>query len=219
MKRYFSMLLVLLLSYVTAAAQPFAEDIVAFRKQDSISFPARGQILFIGSSSFTLWKDVQQYFPSHPVINRGFGGSTLLDVTRYAGDVIFKYKPKQIVMYCGENDIAADSMVTGKVVLQRFKKLYKDIRNNLGNVPVVYISMKPSPSRWHMRARTTEGNRLIKKFLSKKGEAGKFVDVWTSMLNDDGLPKEDIFLGDKLHMNEKGYQLWKKILEPYLLKD
>jgi lysophospholipase L1-like esterase len=213
------MLLVLLLSWVTAVAQPFANEIAAFRKQDSINFPGAGKILFAGSSSFTLWKDVQQYFPSHPVINRGFGGSTLLDVTRYADDVIFKYRPKQIVMYCGENDIAADSMVTGKVVLQRFKKLYKDIRNNLGNVPVVYISMKPSPSRWCLKDKMAEGNRLIEKFLKKKKRNGKFINVWSAMLNDDGLPKKDIFLDDKLHMNEKGYQIWKKILEPYLLKD
>ena len=217
MKRCFSMLLVLLLSWVTAVAQPFSGEIAAFKKQDSISFPAANQILFVGSSSFTMWKDVQQYFPSHPVINRGFGGSTLLDVTRYASDVIFKYKPKQIVIYCGENDIAGDSTVTSKIVFERFKKLYADIRTAMPRVSVVYISMKPSPNRVQLMPKFEQANRLIKKFISKKNKT-MFIDVYHAMLNTDGTPMTDIFLEDQLHMNAKGYVIWKKIIQPVLVK-
>ena len=199
-------------------AQPYAKEIADFKKQDSLSFPESGQILFVGSSSFTLWKDVQQYFPQHPIINRGFGGSTLLDVTRYEADIIFPYKPKQIVIYCGENDIANDSTVTGAVVFERFKKLYDDIRLNLGKVPIVYVSMKPSPSRWHLRAKQTDGNERIRKFLRKKKRRAVFVDVWPGMLGADGKPREELYIADKLHMNAQGYIIWQKLLEPLLLK-
>ena len=218
MKRILFFLALVILVIPASLAQPYAKGIADFKKQDSLSFPESGQILFVGSSSFTLWKDVQQYFPQHSIINRGFGGSTLLDVTRYEADIIFPYKPKQIVIYCGENDIANDSTVTGAVVFERFKKLYDDIRLNLGKVPIVYVSMKPSPSRWHLRAKQTDGNERIRKFLRKKKRRAVFVDVWPGMLGADGKPREELYIADKLHMNAQGYIIWQKLLEPLLLK-
>ena len=82
------------------AQAPFYNDIQQFKKQDSIHFPGKQQILFVGSSSFTKWTDIQDYFPSYPIINRGFGGSSLPDVIHYADDIIFPYQPKQIIIYC-----------------------------------------------------------------------------------------------------------------------
>jgi lysophospholipase L1-like esterase len=196
---------------------PFWNEVQAFKKQDSADFPGKGKILFVGSSSFTKWKDVQDYFPGYPIINRGFGGSTLVDVTRYESDIIFPYEPKQIVIYCGENDIANDSSVTGRMTYERFRQLFKDIRTKLPGVPVIYISMKPSPSRWQMRERQTEGNKLIRKFL-KKQKHTVFINVWKDMLGPDGEPIKELFIEDKLHMNAKGYAIWKKLIEPYLLK-
>ena len=92
-------------------AQQFAKEIAAFKHQDSIQVPTKNAILFVGSSSFTKWKDVSNYFPKHSIINRGFGGSTLPDVITYEQEVIFKYRPKQIVIYCGENDVASSDSV------------------------------------------------------------------------------------------------------------
>ncbi len=214
------LLIIVFATAVTAHAQQpaFWNDIAAFKKKDSIAFPGTGKILFVGSSSFTKWTDMQDYFPAYPLINRGFGGSSLPDVISYENDVIFPYKPKQIVIYCGENDIAGDSTVTGKIVFERFKKLYTDIRSNLGNVPLVYVGMKPSPSRWHMRQRTMEGNRLIEKFLKKKKRNGKFISVWNAMLGADGKPREELFIKDRLHMTAEGYKIWQKLIEPYLLR-
>ena len=87
-----------------AAAQPFAEEIAAFKKQDKINMPPKNAILFVGSSSFRMWTDVQDAFPGYTIINRGFGGSALPDLIRYTNDIIVPYKPKQIVIYCGDND-------------------------------------------------------------------------------------------------------------------
>jgi lysophospholipase L1-like esterase len=196
---------------------PFWNDIQAFKKQDSVQPPLRHAILFVGSSSFTKWTDVQEYFPNYTIINRGFGGSALPDLIRYENDVIFKYDPKEIVMYCGENDIAGSDTVTGQMVFDRFKKLFSDVRKKYPNVPFVYISMKPSPSRWNLRQKMMTGNELIKNYLAKNKKT-VFVNVWNSMLGPDGKPMDDIFIEDKLHMNEKGYAIWKKLIEPYLIK-
>jgi lysophospholipase L1-like esterase len=198
-------------------AQTFTQDIANFKKKDSISFPAKNQILFAGSSSFTKWTDVQEYFPSYPIINRGFGGSTLPDVIRSADDIIFPYQPKQIVIYCGENDLATSDTITAEIVTERFKTLFNLIRSKMPNVSVVFVSLKPSPSREKLWPKMVATNKAIKKFLKKKKNTA-FVDVYSKMFNSDGTVMADIFIADKLHMNAKGYAIWQKAIEPYLLK-
>jgi lysophospholipase L1-like esterase len=219
MKHKFFLFLLFISSAVFAQEQKpaFWDDIQAFKKQDSISFPGTGKILFVGSSSFTKWKDVQNYFPAYPIINRGFGGSSLTDVIRYANDIIFPYRPKQIVIYCGENDLAASDTVSGKTVAERFYKLYNLIRSKFPKIPVLYISMKPSPSRALLFSKMINANDLIKKWLAKKKNT-VYVDVYKQMIDDEGKPRAELFLDDNLHMNKMGYAIWKKMIEPYLLK-
>jgi lysophospholipase L1-like esterase len=196
---------------------PFWEDIQAFKKQDSIQPPPKHAILFIGSSSFTNWKDVRDYFPGYTIINRGFGGSSLVDQIRYVNDLVFPYKPKQIVIYCGENDLAGSEEVTGEIVYKRFLTLFNLIRKKLPTVPIVFISLKPSPSRWNLRQKMTVANTRIKNFLKAKPKTA-FIDVYHNMLTADGKPLKEIFLEDSLHMNAKGYAIWKRLIKPHLLK-
>ncbi len=203
------------LLFAQTTTPPFQQEINAFKKKDSLQMPAKHAILFVGSSSFTKWTDVQSYFPAYPIINRGFGGSALPDVIRYANEIIFPYDPKQIIIYCGENDVAASDTITAQTVLQRFQQLFFLIRSRMPKVPVAFISLKPSPSRWKFQPVVVEANRLIKQFLSKQSKA-TYVNVYDAMLTADGLPKQELFLGDNLHMNEKGYAIWQKILLPVL---
>ena len=198
------------------ADQPFWNDIQNFKKQDSVSFPPKNAILLIGSSSFTKWTDVQDYFPGYTIINRGFGGSTLLDEIRYVNDIVFPYQPKQIIIYCGENDLASSDTVTASMVLDRFKHLFQMIRDK-SEAPIAYISMKPSPSRRHLFPKMREGNQLIKDFLATQKNTA-FIDVHQKMLDLTGEPLPEIFLDDSLHMNAKGYAIWKKEMEPYMQK-
>lgn len=201
----------------SAKSQGFKKEILEFKKQDSISFPLSNAILFVGSSSFTKWVDVSLYFPKYTIINRAFGGSTLLDIIQYKKDIISPYKPKQIVIYCGENDIASSDSISGKVVLKRFKELYQFIRKEYPKISIVYVSMKPSPSRWKMKERLIDGNMLIKKFI-KSQDNTVYISVWKKMLDANKNPNPTIFLKDQLHMNAKGYSIWQKIIEPILLK-
>lgn len=202
---------------VVAHAQNFAGEIAAFKKKDAVLFPQKTAILFIGSSSFTKWQDVQEYFPGTTIINRGFGGSSLTHLIKYENDIIFPYHPKQIVIYCGENDIASSDSVTGKMVAERFIQLFKDIRRRLPGTQISFVSMKPSPSRWHMKERIMEGNKLIKKYLKKKSNTA-YINIWNAMLGTDGKPMQALFVEDNLHMNANGYAIWQKIMAPYLLK-
>jgi lysophospholipase L1-like esterase len=213
------MVVAFLFSIGSAFSQPFKAEINAFMKSDSLNMPAQGSILFVGSSSFTNWKDVKAYFPGFPIINRGFGGSSLPDVIYYAEQTILKYKPKQIYIYCGENDLAGNKTVTADTVLKRFKQLFSIIRKNLSKkTEVVFVSIKPSVSRWKLEDKFVETNNKIKKFIESNSHA-KFVNVHTAMLQQDGNVMTDIFIKDNLHMIPKGYAIWQGIIAPTLMRD
>lgn len=202
-------------TFSIARAQPFAQEIKAFKKQDSASFPPRGAILFVGSSSFRMWTDLNQAFPGYAIINRGFGGSSFPDLIRYAPDIIFPYQPQQVVIYCGDNDFSAADTVSSQTVFNRFLTLFTLIRNKLPGANIVFVSMKPSPSRVRQMPREEETNEWIRKFLVAQKNCA-FVDVYHAMLDSGGRPKSEIFKSDSLHMNAKGYDIWQKQIKPWL---
>ena len=210
-----SLIIALVLFQLTGMAQkPFARDIENFKKQDLENTPEKEQILFIGSSSFTLWKDVQDYFPGTKILNRGFGGSSLPHLIEYADDIIFPYHPSQIVIYSGENDIAGGA--NAEQTFERFKEVYKLIRDRMPYVPILYISIKPSPSRMNFLNEMVKANMLIKEFIKKEKNI-KFIDVHSGMIKKN-YPIGEIFTSDSLHLNAKGYEIWKKKIAPHLLK-
>lgn len=212
MKKSLVFLLTLFL-YVTAFSQekPFWDEIQAFRKQDSLQPPKDGMILFIGSSSFRLWKTLNDDFDNETIVNRAFGGATLLDLIRYQEDVVLKYKPKKIFIYCGENDIASSEKVSGLAVFDRFMILHATLRKKFPVTPIVFVSIKPSILRWSMKERMIAANTLIRNYLKNDSNA-TFVNVWDLML-ENGQPMNDIFVEDNLHMNAKGYAIWTEQLK------
>jgi beta-glucosidase len=216
MKKHLTTFL-LLLSCLFIQAQPFRADIDAFKQQDKVNPPQQQAILFTGSSSFTMWKDYQRYFPSFDIINRGFGGSTLSDQIVYYKEATLPYHPRQIIIYCGENDLANDAKTTAKDVFLRFQTFFAMIRNDMPNVQVSYISMKPSPSRQHLMPKYKKGNDLIRKFLAKQSNTS-YIDVYSKMLDNNGNPRPELFIEDKLHMNAMGYKIWQTEMQKVLLQ-
>jgi lysophospholipase L1-like esterase len=210
--------LLLISAFFNVVAQPaFQNEIQAFKKEDNVSPPPANAILFVGSSSFRKWTDVQAYFPGYTIINRGFGGSVLPDVVRYANDIIIPYRPKQVLIYCGDNDLASSDSITPQMVAGRFSQLFTVIRNALPKAKVSFVSIKPSPSRERLMPKMKQANSLIKSFLAKQKNTS-YINVFDPMLLRNGKPKPDLFLEDKLHMNEKGYAIWQKAIQPYLIK-
>ncbi len=213
---YFLCCLVLLLISFVSFAQPFITEVNEFKVQDSLHKPPAHPVLFIGSSSFTIWKTLQEDFPDHVVLNRAFGGSQLTDQIRYVNEVVFPYEPKQILVYCGENDLAYKDSVTAEMVVERFTTLFRLIREKLPSVPIVFVSIKPSPSRQLIQPKVMEANAAIKKFLKKKKHTG-YIDVYKEMIDDEGKDRPELFGDDMLHMNREGYKIWIRIIGPYLL--
>ncbi len=193
----------------------FQKDVDVIKSYDQIYTPTANPIVFTGSSSIRKWDYLQETFGSYNVINRGVGGTVVDDIIYFADDLIFKYKPRQIVLYVGENDLT-DNAKTPDTILNKTIKLFNLIRSKLPEVPVVYISLKASPSRAPYFNKCVEVNRLIKNFIEKQKKA-VFVDIFSVMLKD-GKVRPELFVADRLHMQREGYKIWEKAVGPYLLK-
>ncbi|MCU7613395.1 GDSL-type esterase/lipase family protein [Chryseobacterium sp. GMJ5] len=217
MKKTLSALLVFMFILIFSQEKKamFWQEIQDFKKLDQKNAPPKDAILLIGSSSFTKWKDVSDYFPGKTIINRGFGGSRLTDLNFYAEDLLQPYQPKQIIIYCGENDFADDEKLKAATVLERFKTFYHTIREKFPNIEVDYISIKYSPSREKLWPQMKKANILIEEFLQKEAHA-HFIDITKAMEDSSGKVREDLFLEDRLHMTPEGYQLWAKVMNSYM---
>ena len=203
---------------LSAQLGPYWSEILAFSRADDQAWPGTGMIVFTGSSSIRMWKTLEQDFGDHRVLNRGFGGSTLPDLIRYTGEVVLKYKPRQVVIYCGENDLAADSSISGKTVFKRFKSLTGILRESLPETQILFISLKPSPSRIHLLEKIVDANRRIRRYIKPRKNMA-YADVFTPMMGPDGLPPERLFIKDRLHLSREGYEIWKETVKPFLIRE
>ena len=189
--------------------------IARFEAADKKQMPQPDGILFIGSSSIRMWKTLEQDFPGLPVINRGFGGSQIDDSNHFARRIVHPYKPRQIVFYAGDNDVAAGK--SPEKVLTDFQQFVKTVRAKLPKARVSFIAIKPSLSRWKLSGKMAMANSLVRNACSKNKRLD-YIDIWQPMLGENGKPRPDLFLGDGLHLNAKGYALWTSIVKPYLAK-
>lgn len=191
----------------------WGKSIAKYEQNDSVLMPEPEGILLLGSSSFTIWKDVRDYFPGKNIINRGFGGSQMSDVLHFKEKLILPYQPKQIVVYVGENDIAVGE--APEAVSEEGKQLVNWAKEQFPEVDFVFLSAKPSPIRWELRDKMKDLNALLSEYAAEN-EGVEYVNIWEPMLGENGKPKSEIFLKDSLHMNANGYKIWQKELQPYL---
>jgi lysophospholipase L1-like esterase len=193
---------------------PFESEIAAFEKWDRQNAVPKDGVLFVGSSSIRLWQTAEA-FPDLPVINRGFGGSTIAHVNHYFDRVVAKYEPRVIVFYSGDNDIASGKS-PGQVFAD-FLTFVEKTRERLPNARILVISIKPSIARQKMWPQMQVVNAQIEK-LAGDDERVEFVDIATPMLAGNEVPAARLLRDDGLHLNADGYALWKKVLAPALEK-
>ena len=191
----------------------FEAEIKKFEEADQAQMPPKGAVLFTGSSSIRLWSSLEQDFAPLPVINRGFGGSTIPEVNYYAQRIIYKYQPGVIVFYCGENDMAEND--APPVVFQNFKKFIGEVEKNLPKTTVIIISAKPSPQRWNLWRSFQQYNLMVEQFAKNRPNL-RYMDVSGQLLGADGQPDPNFFVEDKLHLNSKGYERWTNVLKPII---
>lgn len=194
----------------------FEEAIIQFEKSDSLEFPDKNAIVVIGSSSIRGWHNtIEEDLASLTTIPRGFGGSNMNNALHYADRIVLPYEPRAVVLYEGDNDIAQG--ISPKQINDTFNEFVKVVHSGLPNCRIYFLSIKPSISRWEMWSKMVKTNKLIENECAKDSRL-TYVDIATPMLNEQGLPKKEIFLEDNLHMNSKGYEIWTNTLKPILLE-
>ncbi len=219
-KKFFSCTLVVLLASLSCLSSTeitpdptrWEETIRQFEQWDAKNAFPKDPVLFVGSSSINMWQTCKS-FPDLPVINRGFGGSQTSDALYYTGRIVLPYNPKVIVFYEGDNDIAERK--TPQQVFDDYCKFVALVHEKLPRTRIIFITIKPSGSRWNLWPRMSEANNLIKEF-SQKGERLYFADCATPLLKD-GKPDDSLFLDDHLHLNSTGYEKWTAVLRPIIL--
>jgi lysophospholipase L1-like esterase len=214
--RFLLFITILSFSCILNAQDPrrFQKEIDTIDLKNINKINSRDLIVFTGSSSVRRWKNIQEYFPGKNIINTGFGASQMSDLLYYSNSVIIKYKPVQIFIYEGDNDIASGKKT--EEVIKEAEILFKKILNEIPNTQIVIISVKPSVSRWKLRDEYLKLNNSYSR-IADENKSIRFIDVWTPLLNKEGMPKKEIFISDSLHINNLGYDIWareiKKIIK------
>ncbi len=208
-------LLVLGLGLQGALAQSprWEREIAAFEQADRTSPRPHVQVLFYGSSSFRLWSDLQAAFPGVDLLNRGFGGSELSDLIEFVDRVVIPHAPRLLLIYGGDNDIAAGK--SAEVVLHDFEELVKRVRSALPRTRIAFVSVKPSPSREKFLPIQQEANASVRRFAQTHRRVD-YIDAATPLLTRNGRPDPRLFRADRLHLNQDGYDIWRRILGKYL---
>ncbi len=189
----------------------FEAEIRAFEAADRAHPPPLGAVVFIGSSSFRNWVNVAADFPGVSVLNRGFGGSTIADIVYYMDRILIPYRPRLVVLYAGDNDLAEGR--TPERVVADYRAFVAHLRAALPATRLVFVSIKPSPSRRALIPRVRKTNRRIQRIIARDN-LQVYADVFTPMLDAAGQPRPELFLDDSLHMTRAGYLLWRSRLTP-----
>jgi lysophospholipase L1-like esterase len=191
----------------------FASEIAAFDSADRAAPPAPGGIVFVGSSTIRLWTSLADDFARLPVINRGFGGSTFPEALHYLQRTVVRYHPRTVVVYEGDNDLASGR--TPQQVADDYRAFVRGVRDSLPNARIVFLAIKPSPSRWKFESQRQRANRLVRAIVATDANQ-TFVDVGTPMLEPSGRPRAALYRADSLHMTPAGYALWRATVAPVL---
>ncbi len=190
------------------------ESLDAFAAFDRTHAPTPGGVVFVGSSSIRLWDGLEQAFGAERrIVKRGFGGSRLADCARYVARLVTPYKPRTVVVYAGDNDLAEGA--TPEEVLARYRSFVDQVHAALPETVIAYVSIKPSPSRSAYMDAAADANARIAAY-SRTDDRLRYVDVYSRMLGEDGKPRADLFLADALHLNAAGYAIWTEAIAPTL---
>lgn len=160
-----------------------------------------------------MWKDISTYYPEHQIINTGFGGSEMSDLLYHLEHTVLKFAPVKVFIYVGENDVDSGRPIT--LIIEQTEKVVETIESKFPDCQIILISAKPSLVRWHLHPAYEKLNQEFED-LANKDANRKYVNIWDVMLNDRGVVNPSLFIGDGLHMNKAGYDIWGRVIRPFV---
>lgn len=201
--------------------QVWEESIAEFEKGVEANGYPENAVVFVGSSSIRLWTTLQEDMAPIPVIQRGFGGAKLGDVEYYAERLVNAYKPAAVVVFAGTNDISEDMAYTPEQLADTYKSFVSKVRKDQPNVPIYYIGITPSVLKWAVWDKGQATNKLIRDFIERDNHH-VYIDTSVALLEELGEPNPDNyadeFLWGGLHLNEKGYAIWTRVIKPHVIQ-
>ncbi|WP_298472608.1 GDSL-type esterase/lipase family protein [uncultured Maribacter sp.] len=212
-KRVFIFFLLIQSTFCIYSQNRFQTEVNSIQKKyETLWNKNKETIVFTGSSSIRLWKNLDSIFPNKQIINTGFGASLSGDLLHFTDELIIKYNPTKVFIYEGDNDIAYDK--TPKEILKNLIAIIEKIKKSNKEIDVILISAKPSINRWHLKKKYKRFNRKLKRITKKESDI-HFVDVWKPMLKGKKI-NTDLFSPDGLHMNPQGYKIWYMAIKQHL---
>lgn len=187
--------------------------IAQFEAENKVYQSKKNLVVFTGSSSIRRWSSLAEDFPTLEVVNRGFGGSEINDSNHFFHRFITPLSPRIIVLYAGENDLNRGR--SPEQIRDDFIEFYSLAIDQIEEVHVIFVSMKPSPSRWHLASEMRKGNALIQEFIEATDRA-TYVNIFDPMLDENGEPDEELYVRDRLHMSSEGYRIWTRVIGDHL---
>ena len=189
----------------------YEKEMENFAKADKAD-PRTGGIVFTGSSSMVLWRSVVADMAPLPVVNRGFGGSNSPQLWWYADRAVLPRKPRLVVVYIGDNDTVSPSVGVGNYM--KYVRLFRDeVWAQSPRTRLIFLSIKPSRSRWSVWPKSQEANRRLARMCSRDPRL-TYVDVSQTLLDAKGEPRAELYLSDELHMKPESYKAWTAVVRP-----
>lgn len=198
--------------YLTDKPEAFRSNIEAYRRMDAKAYPAEGKVLFLGSSVMEFWRTVEADLAPLPVLNRAIAGSKIVQWPHYAEELVLPHRPRAVVLYAGSNDMHGKNCKSPRQILDAFAEFADKVHAALPETTVYFLSILPSPNkaRWANWGRIREANELIKDYAKSNANLG-LIDCTDEFLRE-GLPRPELFRSDGVHLNAKGYEIWKRII-------
>lgn len=175
-------------------------------------------VVFVGSSSIRFWSTLERDMQPLDVVQHGFGGAKLGDLEHYAERLVNAYRPRAVVVFAGSNDLNPGATRSAEVLLETYRAFVARVRADLPDVPIYYIGITPSPMRWEVWPLAQETNRRIRAF-SEGRPALFYIETGPALLGPNGEPDPDNYRIDRMHLSERGYEIWTRIIRPHLLED
>ena len=191
------------------------KDIQKFEQLDNSEKYPDDAILFAGSSSIRLWTSLDKDMAPYHIIQRGYGGAKLSDFVVYAGRIFDPHQCKAIVLFIANDITGIQVDKTPKEVAGLFRNVLRTIRKMHPATPVFWIAITPTASRWKVWPEIQKANSLIKEICDNQKNT-YFIKTDFAFLNEKGVPNDELFRDDKLHLAEQGYAVWTEIIKKEL---
>lgn len=191
------------------------KDIAAFEALDRSEKYPENAVLFMGSSSIRLWSTLQEQMKPYSVIQRGFGGSNMADLSMYTKRIVYPHQFQAVVIFVANEITVSPNDRNARETGALYKEVVHSIREKYQKQPIFLIEVTPSRKRWEKWDQIKETNSELKRICTKEKNM-YFIETANFYLNEKGLPREELFRDDKLHLNDAGYKIWGDIIKKKL---